>query len=146
MHNNLKLILNNNLNGKQKWYLQIYLYTVRKMNSDKIFPKVAGSIVNEVIRPILNQFICFFPKRFWAYKKHQKATLLETVAFVVSCLLISVFVGWFWGIYISVHSKSFHKEINWFEIVLITSFTILLTCTPINPSMENQFVCIYFYL
>ena len=38
------------------------------------------------------------------------------------------------------------QKINRFEIVLITSYTILLTCTPIYPPMQNLFVCIYFYL
>ena len=40
----------------------------------------------------------------------------------------------------------FVKKIIWLEFVLITSFTILLTCTPINPPIENLFVGIYFYL
>ena len=72
----------------------------------------------------------FFMKRFWAYKKHQNpkqmiSTLLErflpsstvlcvqkTVAFVVFCLLIFVFVGWCWLICVFVRSKSFRKKKN----------------------------------
>ena len=44
------------------------------------------------------------------------------------------------------------RKINWLKIVLITSFTLLLACTPINPPFENLFVLTthiylyYFYL
>ena len=38
------------------------------------------------------------------------------------------------------------RKINRLKIALITSYTILLTCTPINPPIENLFVCTYFYL
>ena len=38
------------------------------------------------------------------------------------------------------------KNINSLEIVLITSNTILLACTPINPPIENLFVRTDFYL
>ena len=30
-----------------------------------------SSILNEAIKTIPSQFILFFPKRFWTYKKHQ---------------------------------------------------------------------------
>ena len=40
----------------------------------------------------------------------------------------------------------FVKKISWFEIVFIASFTILQTCTPINPPIENSFLRTYFYL
>ena len=52
------------------------------------------------------------------------------VAIVVFCTLVCVFVGWFWLIYVFVGSKSFRKKkwnrVNWLEIVLIASYTILL--------------------
>ena len=38
------------------------------------------------------------------------------------------------------------KRINRLEIVLITSYTLLPTCTPLNPPIENLFVRTYFYL
>ena len=66
------------------------------------------------------------------------------IAFVVFCLLDFIFLVGFGLVYVFVHLKSFRKKKN--EIVLMTSFTILLTCTPINPPIENLFVHIYFYL
>ena len=40
----------------------------------------------------------------------------------------------------------FVKKINRLEIVLVTSNTILLTCTPINHLIKNLFARIYFCL
>ena len=40
-------------------------------------------------------------------------------------------------------SKFFRKKIRRSEIVLITSFAILLRCTPINTPIENLFVYAY---
>ena len=48
--------------------------------------------------------------------------------------------------------NNFSRRENWLVlvwfafIVLTTSFTILLTCTPINPPVENLSVRNYFYL
>ena len=99
----------------------------------------------------------FFTKRFRLHKKHQNAkqmtlNLLEvfvrekllplcfSVCSFSFCWLVLV---WFTFLYVQ---NFFVKKINWLEIFLITSLTILLTCTPINPHIENLFVHIYFYL
>ena len=101
----------------------------------------------------------FFTKRFWVNKKHQSAkqttfTLLEVLCAKNCCLcyfLLACFcflVG-FGLICVFVRSKSFckkKKKKNWLEIILIASFTILLTCTPLNLPIENLFVLTYFYL
>ena len=65
----------------------------------------------------------YFTKIFWGYKKHQnsKQTILtlwevfmrvKTVAFVVFCSLILVFVGWFCLICVFERSISFRKNKN----------------------------------
>ena len=38
------------------------------------------------------------------------------------------------------------KKMKRFKIVLIASFTLLLTCTPLNLPIENLFARTYFYL
>ena len=80
----------------------------------------------------------FFTKRFWAYQDHQRfppsqkfLCTQKTVAFVVFCLLIFVFVSSFWLICVFVRSKSFRKKENWLKIVLIASF-YYTTATPTN--------------
>ena len=71
----------------------------------------------------------------------------KIVAFVVFCLLVFVLLVDFGLICVFVRLKSFHKKrLNRLEIVPITSFTILLTSTPIKPPIENLFVRTYFYL
>ena len=71
----------------------------------------------------------------------------KIVAFVVFCLLVFVLLVDFGLICVFVRLKSFHKKkLNRLEIVLITSFTILLTSTPIKPPIENLFVRTCFYL
>ena len=67
---------------------------------------------------------------------HEK--LLPLLFFVR--LLVFLLVG-FGLICVFLRSKSFRKK-----IVLIASFTILLTCTPINPPIKNLYVRTYFYL
>ena len=67
---------------------------------------------------------------------HEK--LLSLLFFVR--LLVFLLVG-FGLICVFLRSKSFRKK-----IVLIASFTILLTCTPINPPIKNLYVRTYFYL
>ena len=103
----------------------------------------ASSIVNEAIETISSQFFIFyyyyFLRKDFEQKKSTKTQnkrfppswkflcVQKTIAFVVLCSLIFVFVGWFWLICTFVCSKSFHKKnTNWLEIVLIASFTILL--------------------
>ena len=69
------------------------------------------------------------------------------------CLFMFLLVG-FGLICVFVCSKSFrnnnnnnnNNKISRLEIVLITSYTILLTCTPLNLPMENVFVRSYFSL
>ena len=136
--------------------VQVYTAILHEYSLSKLFWHFVSSIVNEAIKTISSQFfLFFFTRRFWAYKKHQNPkqmipTLLEVFVRAKSCclcLLIFVYVDWFWLICAFALSKYFHKKkiINWLEIVLIASFTILLTCTPINPSIENSFVRSYFY-
>ena len=109
----------------------------------------------EVIKTISIQF--FFTKKFWAKRKGPKCkandfTLLRSFAmqnifaFVVFCLLNFVLLVDFGLIYVFVRLKSFPKKrINWLETVLITSFTILLTCPPsihLSSLYFHAFVCI----
>ena len=99
----------------------------------------------------------FLQKWFCLHKKHQNAKqltlnflevfvrekllpLLFSVCSFSFCWLVLV---WFTFLYVQ---NFFVKKINWLEIVLITSLTILLTCTPINSPIENLFVHISFYL
>ena len=112
-----------------------------------------SSIVNEVIKTI-----SIFVRRDFNQKKRKinnfpplrSFCAQKIVAFVVQCLLIFVLLVDFCWIYVFVRLKSFRKnkqnKINRLEIILITSFTILLKCTPINCPIENLFVCTYFYL
>ena len=97
-------------------------------------------------------FFCFFfTRRFWAYKKHQNPkqmipTLLEVFVCAKSCclcLLIFVYVDWFWLICAFALSKYFHKKkiINWLEIVLIASFTILLLFLSLHVFTALEFDC-----
>ena len=120
-----------------------------------IWQFIISSIVNEVIKTISRQFI-FFTKRFWAYKKHQNAKQ-TTSPFVVREKLLPLlfFVHLFFWLFLLVSfelfcifecSKSFRKKKNWLEIVLITSFTMLVTCTPINLPIDSLFVHTYFYM
>ena len=107
-----------------------------------------SSIVNEAIKTISSQFI-FFTKRFWVRKKHQSAkqttfTLLEDLYAkncYLCCFLFAFFLFWkvvFGLICVFVRSKSFHKK-NWLEIVLIASFTILLSTNGnINEKVLNK--------
>ena len=67
---------------------------------------------------------------------HEK--LLPLLFFVR--LFVFLLVG-FGLICVFARSKSFRKK-----IVLIASLTILLTCTPINPSIKNLYVRTYFDL
>ena len=102
------------------------------------FIKHWSSTVNEAIKTISSQFIIFFTKRFWAYKKHQNSkrtisTLLEVFMRAVNrclcCFLFAYFFFFFffgWFAFFQAQ-KLFLKKINWLEIALIVSFTMLLT-------------------
>ena len=103
-----------------------------------------SSIVNEVISEISVFFkthkITNFPpiRRFYAQK---------TIVFVVFCSLVFVLLVGFCLICVFMGSKSFViKNINSLKTVLITSFTMLLTCAPIIPPMENLFIRTNVYL
>ena len=69
----------------------------------------------------------------------------KLVTFVVFCWLVFVLLVGFGLIWVFVRSKSFRKKTNRFEIVLITSFTILLTYPPFNSPIENLFAYAYVY-
>ena len=101
------------------------------------------------------QFNFFFTKKVWAKRKEPKCKandfiLLRSFAMqnivVVFCLLNFVLLVDFGLIYVFVRLKPFRKKrINWLEIVLITSFTILLTCPPsihLSNLYFHAFVCI----
>ena len=109
--------------------------------------KSVSSIVNEAIRTIMSLFIFiyFFLRKNierWKSTKMQNKRFLpsqkflcvrKVVAFIVFCSVNFVFLVGFCLWCIFVHSKSFRKnKINRLKIVLIASFTILLTCTPID--------------
>ena len=90
-----------------------------------------SSIVYEVIRTISGQSI-FFHENILSVKKQQnpKQTtfiLLEVFVRAKTCCLDCFLLVGFGLIYVSVCRRVFYKKkINWFEIVLITSYTILL--------------------
>ena len=102
-----------------------------------ILPLLDSSIVNEAMKTISSQFI-FFMKRFWARKNANQAKTNQqnknkqtknnkgnnflhiktskrkkVVCFALWCFLCA--------------QSLFVKKINWLEIVLIASFTILLS-------------------
>ena len=60
----------------------------------------------------------------------------KIVAFVVFCVPVLVLLAGFGLIYVFVCSRFFRKT-NRLEIALMTLFTILLRCTPINPPTKN---------
>ena len=69
----------------------------------------------------------------------------KIVALVAFYSLIFVLLVGFCLWHVFLLSKTFReKKINRLEIVPVTSFTILLKCTPINPPIKNLFVCTYF--
>ena len=111
-----------------------------------------SSIVFEVIKTISSLFIYLFYEKILSKKKAQKRkqtifTFLE-VFFVrpkiccLCCFLFACFCFVSWCLLVTCFSKSFHKKKkkNRLEIVLTTSNTILLMCTPINTPMKNLFV------
>ena len=108
-----------------------------------------SGIVNELIRTISSQFsfFFFFCKKILSVQKAPKPktndfhplrsfcaseNLLPLLFFVHLFLFLLVGSGL---IYLFVHLKSFRKKIiNWLEIVVITSFTILLILVFSKPS------------
>ena len=78
----------------------------------------------------------FLPLRSFSARK--------IVAFVAFCSLNFVLLVDFDLIYVLVRLNFFRKEKN--RNCPETSFTILLTCAPLNPSIEDSFVRTYFYL
>ena len=111
-----------------------------------------SSVVNEAIKSISSQFISFFFEKilnvqeaskhkitnFPLLEIYMREKLFPLLFFV--CFFVFLLVG-FGLICVFARSKSFRKK-----IVLIAPFTILMTCTPINPPIENLFVRTYFYL
>ena len=78
----------------------------------------------------------FLPLRSFSARK--------IVAFVAFCSLNFVLLVDFDLIYVLVRLNFFRKEKN--RNCPETSFTVLLTCAPLNPSIEDLFVRTYFYL
>ena len=115
---------------------------------------VMSSIVNEVIKTISSLFIFLQKdlKRAKSTKAQNKQFLppskflctRKIVAFVVFCSLVFVLLVGFCLWHVVGHLKIFVQKSR-LEITLITSFTILLTCTPIN-SPYGEFVCTLSFL
>ena len=112
-----------------------------------------SSIVNQFIKAISNQFVfLFFYEKVLSLQKALKhkrflpsfSCAQKTVAFVAFCsITFDLSVG-FCLCRVFVRSKIFRKKkIKWFEIVLITPFTILLACSPLIPPIKNLFVHTY---
>ena len=108
-----------------------------------------SSIVNEAIRTILGLFIFFFlrkdferhkhvtsknqvTKQKWANKKQQRQQFFASTKISKRVKIICFLFWCFFS-----RAKSFCKK-NRPEIALITSFTILLTCTPINSCVKQK--------
>ena len=124
-----------------------------------LFGVVLSSIVNEIIKTVSS--VLFFYEKILSIKKHESAkqtifTFLEVFAHVKNCSLCCLvfdyfcFVSWFLLVTCFCAFKIFSLKkkiiiINRFESALIT-FTILLTCNPNNPPIENLFVRTYVYL
>ena len=51
--------------------INIYSFSIGSLSKND-FVKVSSSIVNEVIRAVVNFFFFFFTKRFCMHKKHKK--------------------------------------------------------------------------
>ena len=124
-----------------------------------LFGVVLSSIVNEIIKTVSS--VLFFYEKILSIKKHESAkqtifTLLEVFVHVKNCCLCCLVFDYFFLLvgfclwHVFVRLKSFRKKkkiiiINRFESALIT-FTILLSCNPNNPPIENLFVRTYVYL
>ena len=96
-----------------------------------------STIVNEVIRTISSPFV-FFKEKFKMYKKHQNvkqtiSTLLEVFVHKINCSPV-VFCSLIFVLLVEFCLK------NGLEIVMITSFAILLACTLLTHHSQ-----IYFY-
>ena len=90
------------------------------------------------------QFHFFFKKRKKKKKKKKNHPLRSFVRQKPLPLLFSVRLFLFcWFALVFVRSKYFCKKI---KIVLIASFTALLTYTPINRPIDNLLARTYFYL
>ena len=114
-----------------------------------------SSIVFEVIKTISSLFIYLFYEKILSKKKAQKRkqtifTFLE-VFFVrpkiccLCCFLFACFCFVSWCLlclFLCAQNLFIKKKTkkNRLEIVLTTSNTILLMCTPINTPMKNLFV------
>ena len=82
----------------------------------------------------------FHPLRSFCLRKKP----LHFLFFVQLFLFLLVGFGWFAFFY--AQNLFIKRKKNSLEIVLVTSFTILLTCTPIKPPFKGLFVRTYFYL
>ena len=97
-----------------------------KKRTHKFTCPAVSTIVNEVIRTISSPFV-FFKEKFKMYKKHQNvkqtiSTLLEVFVHKINCSPV-VFCSLIFVLLVEFCLK------NGLEIVMITSFAILLTCT-----------------
>ena len=120
-----------------------------------IWQFIISSIVNEVIKTISRQF--FFLRKDFEHTKSIKTQnkqlppLLCAKNYCLCCFLFTCFFGFFCWLVLSCFAflnaqHLFVKKKNWLEIVLITSFTMLVTCTPINLPIDSLFVHTYFYM
>ena len=99
---------------------------------------LVGDHMNNAVNEIIRTISIFFKKcKIKYFTPLRTFSARKIVAFVVFCSPVFDLLVGFGLIYVFVRSRFFRKKKNWFEIVLITSFTILLTCTPINSPIEN---------
>ena len=80
------------------------------------------------------------------FSRAKMLRLLFSVCLILFCYLVFVCAMFFYAQNFFVKKKNKNKKKHWFEIVLMTSFTILLTCNPIDPPIKNLFAHTYFYL
>ena len=88
------------------------------------------------MRQFSTYFFFFF--KFSSIKKHKQANIKQQKQQFFCAQKLhkreNCLVAFFYA------AKCSLKKINWWKIVLIASFTILLMCTPFNHSIDNYFL------
>ena len=123
--------------GNSYWKVVPYMRLSRQFQARFFFHER----ISRAQKPPKRKTNDFHPLR--SFSAHKKCCLC--------CLMLVYFcfLSWFLLVSVFVRAKSFckNKRKNRLEIVLITSYTILLlTCTAINQSINNLFVPTNFYL
>ena len=133
---------------KEALLVRIYLFkvclSIKNIGHDCV-NMIISSIVNKAIRTISN-----FLRRDFEQKKTQNKELTSSYkVFVRKKLILLLFnVRLILICWLVLACCVFFVLQNFLlkTFVLIASFNILLTCTPINPPIEKLFVRPYFYL